>query len=102
MVGWPGLAPPASDASHAGGASIPAGATAFGFLVDGIAACMHAGAAPPGDPTRVAVNVWTALHGMVSLRASLPAFPWPPLERQLDDTLLGLVRLHHNPPPSEG
>jgi AcrR family transcriptional regulator len=79
-----------------------AGAVAFAVLIDGVSACMQAGVAPADDPFRVATNVWTALHGIVSLRGALPAFPWPPLDRQLDDVLAGLVGLHHNPPSSEG
>jgi AcrR family transcriptional regulator len=78
-----------------------AGAEAFNFLVEGVAACMRAGLAPDDDPFRVATNVWTALHGIVTLRNALPAFPWPPLERQLDDALAGMVGLHHNPPSPE-
>jgi AcrR family transcriptional regulator len=77
------------------------GAAAFGFLVEGVSACMRAGIAPADDPFRVATNVWTALHGIVSLRGSAPGFPWPALDRQIDDVLTGLVGLHHNPPPVE-
>jgi AcrR family transcriptional regulator len=79
-----------------------AGSAAFGFLVDGVGACIRAGIAPPGDPFRVAVNVWTALHGIVSLRGVAPQFPWHPLDQQIDDILAGLVGLHHNPPASGG
>ena len=75
---------------------IPVGAEAFMFLVEGAAACMKAGLAPPGDPLRVAIGIWTALHGIVSLRASLPQFPWPPLQQQVDDALHGLVGLRHS------
>ena len=78
------------------------GAAAFGVLVEGVAACMRAGIAPDGDPFRVATNVWTALHGIVSLRSATPGFPWPALERQIDDVLTGLVGLRHNPPAAEG
>jgi AcrR family transcriptional regulator len=78
------------------------GSAAFGFLVDGVNACMQAGIAPADDPFRVATNVWTALHGIVTLRSVAPLFPWPSLERQLDDILAGLVGLHHNPAPSGG
>jgi AcrR family transcriptional regulator len=78
------------------------GAAAFGFLVEGVSVCMRAGIAPADDPFRVATNVWTALHGIVSLRGSAPGFPWPSLERQIDDVLTGMVGLRHNPPPIEG
>lgn len=75
---------------------LPAGAAAFSFLVDGVSACMAAGLAPAGDPLRTAIAVWTALHGIVSLRASVPVFPWPSLEQQVNDVLNGLVGLRHN------
>lgn len=39
------------------------------------------------DPLQVATAVWVALHGYVTLRESVPAFPWPP-ESELLDTLL--------------
>jgi len=87
---------------------LDAGASNFGGLVEGVAACMRAGVVSPlasgetVDPTRVATSIWTALHGIVSLRGSLPRFPWPPLEQQVDDALSGLLRLHHKPPRSEG
>ena len=80
----------------------PPGTEAFGLLVDGVAACMRAGVAPDGDPFRVATNLWTALHGIVSLRSATPGFPWPALERQVDDVLAGLAGLHHNSSASEG
>lgn len=69
----------------------PAGTAAFQTLVDAIAACMAAGAAPAGDPFRVASAVWPTLHGLVSLRRSRPDFAWPLLEDQVADTLVGLV-----------
>lgn len=78
------------------------GAAAFHFLVEGASACMRAGVAPDDDPFRVATNLWTALHGIVSLRSATPGFPWPPLERQVDDVLSGMVGLRHNPPATEG
>src|SRR5262249_55405032 len=81
-----------SAASAAPGA--PAGPpSAFGFLVAGVAACMREGVAPAGNPVRVATNVWTALHGMVSLRQSNPLFAWPPLAEQVDDALSAFVGL---------
>lgn len=73
------------------------GADVFTSLVDGIAACMRAGLAPPGDPHRIATAVWTALHGIVTLRASIPGFPWPPLRQQVHDVLAGLAGLRHSP-----
>jgi AcrR family transcriptional regulator len=78
------------------------GREAFATLVDGIAACMAAGVAPPGDPTRVATTVWAGLHGIVSLRQTLPRFPsWPPVAAMVDDLLAGLVGLPRTSLPAE-
>lgn len=69
------------------------GKETFLLLVNGIRECMERDVIPEGDPTRVAVNVWTALHGVVSLRSSAPQFPWPPVAEQVDDVLAGLAGL---------
>lgn len=69
------------------------GRDAFTFLTDGIQRCIDIGAAPPADPFHTATNLWTALHGIVTLRASAPGFAWPPLLDQIDDMLRGLVGL---------
>src|SRR3954453_3037560 len=45
----------------------PAGETAFGFLVDGIANCVRVGASDSTDPHGDAAALWAALHGFVSL-----------------------------------
>lgn len=54
------------------------GLDAFQTLVDNLEACVRAGRSTSADPFSDAVALWTALHGQVSLRASLPDFPWPP------------------------
>jgi AcrR family transcriptional regulator len=59
------------------------GAAAFQVLVDGVAACIAAGAARPGDLFRIATDIWSALHGAASLRRATAGFPWPPLEEQV-------------------
>ena len=59
------------------------GAVAFQTLVDGVAECIAAGIARPGDPFRIATDIWTALHGAASLRSVSPGFPWPPLDDQV-------------------
>lgn len=63
------------------------GAEALGTLVDALARCMDAGYAPRTDSLRLAVEVWTALHGISSLRWALPEFGWPPLEEQVRSVL---------------
>ncbi|MEO6121698.1 MAG: TetR/AcrR family transcriptional regulator [Acidimicrobiales bacterium] len=51
------------------------GMRSFQALADNVQACMDAGAFAPGDPLRVATLLWTAVHGMTSLRITVPAFP---------------------------
>ena len=69
------------------------GAEAFQVLADGVRDAMQARGAVAGDPFRIATNIWAALHGMVTLRASLPSFPWPPLAEQVDEILAGFLGL---------
>jgi AcrR family transcriptional regulator len=53
------------------------GANAFALLVDGIEDCVRAGVSTSTDVLADATAVWVALHGTVTLRSSLPGFPWP-------------------------
>jgi AcrR family transcriptional regulator len=59
------------------------GAAAFQTLVDGVAASIAAGVARPGDPFRIATDIWSGLHGTASLRRATRGFPWPPLDEQV-------------------
>jgi AcrR family transcriptional regulator len=64
--------------------------------------CIEAGAAAPDeDPATVAVDLRTAVNGMLSARINAPDDPWPPAEAQLDRYLTKLVGL---PPrvPAQG
>ncbi len=70
-----------------------AGMDAFAILVEGVQRCIADDLAPPDDPFRVATNVWVALHGLATLRASHPGFPWPEPEAQLHELLERLVKL---------
>jgi len=60
-----------------GGQPLP-GAPAFAVLLDTVAQALAA-AGSSADPFLAASTLWAALHGLVILRASRPAFPWPPL-----------------------
>lgn len=63
-------------------------------LVQQIQRCQAAGTASPnGDPTLLAILVWTALHGIVSLRLRRPRFPWPPLDQTVEAAVRRLVCL---------
>jgi AcrR family transcriptional regulator len=76
---------PASDADcvepapvgEGGVPELEVGAEAFALLVCAIADCVSAGRSASTDPLGSATAVWVAMHGTVSLRISLPAFPWP-------------------------
>jgi AcrR family transcriptional regulator len=69
---------------------------AFEALVAAIRRAQTSGAAADGDPRRLAVLLWAAMHGQVTLRMDRPNFPWP----ELDDMIAELVtRLVHLAPP---
>ncbi|MFI5913449.1 TetR/AcrR family transcriptional regulator [Dactylosporangium sp. NPDC051541] len=61
--------------------------------------CMDAGLAPPGDAATVALDLRTAIIGMLSLRINEPGLPWPPFPEQADRFLAKLVGLA---PPATG
>jgi AcrR family transcriptional regulator len=54
------------------------GAPAFAVLRETVAQALAA-AGSPADPFLAAATLWASLHGLVTLRATRPAFPWPPL-----------------------
>src|SRR6201990_3691631 len=60
--------------------------------------CMDAGLAPPGDAATVALDLRTAVIGMLSLRINEPELPWPPFPEQADRFLSKLVGV----PPRAG
>jgi len=64
-----------------------AATAAFQFIVDLVRE------ANPGeaDPRRVAIEVWSALHGTVLLRRNRPSFDWPDLEPTVLDMVDRLV-----------
>ena len=65
---------------------------AFESLVDAITRCMDAGQAPSdSDPTQLGTLLWSAEHGLVSLRVSRPNFPWPPLDELVDEAVRRIV-----------
>lgn len=58
------------------------GTPAFVVLRDAVAAALSA-AGRDGDPALAASTLWACLHGIVTLRADRPAFPWPSLDAML-------------------
>lgn len=77
------------------------GERVFGRLVAAVQACIDGGAARHGDADLMAVNVWVALHGIVSLRASRPNHAWPPVDTLIEAALSGQVGLAGTQSPSQ-
>jgi hypothetical protein len=69
------------------------GERVFGRLVTAVQACIDAGAARQGNADVMAVNIWVALHGIVSLRTSRPNHPWPPVDTLIEAALSGQAGL---------
>jgi AcrR family transcriptional regulator len=69
------------------------GAESFALLVEGIEACVKAGASASTDVIADATAVWVALHGTVSLRTALPLFPWPDIGKFVSELVLSLARI---------
>ncbi|MFE3001861.1 TetR/AcrR family transcriptional regulator [Nocardia sp. NPDC059246] len=59
--------------------------------IDSVQRCMDAGLAPSDDATTVAIDLRTAVNGMLSQRINEPDLPWPPVTEQLDRFLAKLV-----------
>ena len=56
--------------------------------------CQQAGCtADSTDPARLALLVWSALHGQATLRIDRPHGPWPPLEETIPDLMTRLLGL---------
>jgi AcrR family transcriptional regulator len=72
------------------------GRRALQGLAESIGRCQQAGATGDhDDPFRLAVLVWGALHGLVSLRIDRPRFPWPTsTDQAINDTVRKLAGLH--------
>lgn len=56
------------------------GQTAFDVVRDRMADIVGG-----AEAEMLTVQVWCALHGIILLRTNRPRFPWPDLDRQLDD-----------------
>ena len=73
------------------------GAEAFALLVQGIEDCVEAGASASTDVMADSTAVWVALHGAVTLRSSLPGFPWPEPGTFVRRLVLSLARITGQP-----
>jgi AcrR family transcriptional regulator len=61
--------------------------------IDAVQACMDAGLAPADDAATVAIDLRTAVNGMLAQRINEPDLPWPPAVEQVDRFLGKLVGL---------
>jgi AcrR family transcriptional regulator len=59
--------------------------------IAGVQRCMDAGLAPVDDATTVAIDLRTAVNGMLAQRINEPDLPWPPAGEQVDRFLAKLV-----------
>jgi AcrR family transcriptional regulator len=61
--------------------------------IEAVQACMDAGQAPADDAATVAIDLRTAVNGMLAQRINEPDLPWPPAIEQVDRFLVKLVGL---------
>jgi len=69
------------------------GIASFLALVADVQACMDAGAFAPRDPMLVACGLWSAVHGITSLRITMPGFPVVHTAEELTDHVLKVLAL---------
>ena len=84
---------------HESKVGMPFKEAAFTRTTAAVQRCMDAGVAAPGDAATVALDLRTAVIGMLSLRINEPGLPWPPFAEQADRFLAKLVGL--TPPPGD-
>ncbi|VEG57295.1 TetR family transcriptional regulator [Mycolicibacterium aurum] len=68
--------------------------SAFGHLRATVQALIAEGTYPPGDPTTLALELWTAVHGIAAMFISRPYLPWGDME-QFGDRLMRSVCSGH-------
>jgi hypothetical protein len=69
------------------------GAEAFALLVEAIGQCVKAGASTSTNVMADSTAVWVAMHGTISLRATLSGFPWPDPDEFVRQFVLSLARV---------
>jgi AcrR family transcriptional regulator len=75
------------------------GAAALQTLVDTIAACKAAGRSTTADPYDDAIAVWSAIHGVTTLRASRPNFARLHREELMQSMVHRLARITSSSQP---
>lgn len=74
------------------GGSSPGAVACFRYLADATAACVRAGTLR-GEPEILAMGLWSAMHGCVSLLIAQPGFDWPEQPEALIDTVIRMAGL---------
>ncbi|MFI6740782.1 TetR/AcrR family transcriptional regulator [Nonomuraea sp. NPDC050451] len=65
----------------------PAAAECFRHMVGAVSACVETRVLE-GDPEELALGMWSAVHGCVSLLIAQPSFPWPRDREALIDQIV--------------
>jgi AcrR family transcriptional regulator len=66
---------------------------AFGLLVEGVEDCIRAGISSARSAPATALDLWVAMHGLVSLRGAQYQMPWPPRDVMEPPLILALARI---------
>jgi AcrR family transcriptional regulator len=93
QAAWVQAHPGLYKVMHESKVGMPFKEAAFTRTTAAVQRCMDAGVAPPGDAATVALDLRTAVIGMLSLRINEPELPWPPFPEQADRFLAKLVGL---------
>ena len=78
---------------HESKVGMPFREAAFTRTTAAVQRCMDAGVATPGDASTVALDLRTAVVGMLSQRINEPDLPWPDFSEQADRFLAKIVGL---------
>ena len=65
----------------------------FAYLIDGVRQCMADGSSTATSELRTAVELWAAMHGLVSLRGNDYQFPWPDLDLVETELISSIAKL---------
>ncbi|MEU6714277.1 TetR/AcrR family transcriptional regulator [Nonomuraea sp. NPDC046802] len=68
----------------------PAAAECFRHMVNAVSACVETRVFE-GDPEELALGLWSAVHGCVSLLIAQPSFPWPRDREALIDHIVRIA-----------
>ncbi|MFI9558385.1 TetR/AcrR family transcriptional regulator [Nonomuraea endophytica] len=80
--------PETTTALPGGAAAVPeAAAACFGHMVAVVERCVESGVLR-GDPRRLALTLWSSMHGCVALLLAQPGFPWPDVDELIDQAVI--------------